>query len=159
MLGRTAAHDIDDRNRVRAGVIYTCARFVEAELNRRPRVTHVVHPDRAIENRGDREERGHCREEWAWQCGPSAHKRRAQSEECPALQPTMSRRASQSRRCREERALHESGILLGARAGPDDDFQGHVQFLAVPESFQRGKDFRPGLSHFLGCELFDERAE
>jgi hypothetical protein len=59
LLGRTAAHDIDNRNCARAGIIQTrICRLVEAKLDGRARVTHVVHPDRAVENRGSGEERG-----------------------------------------------------------------------------------------------------
>src|SRR6266849_8321584 len=47
----------------------------------------------------------------------------------------------------------------GAGGGADDDFERHVQFLAGPEFFQGSEDFRFGLSHFFGRELFDERAE
>src|SRR5882762_4919753 len=76
MFGRAAAHDIDNRNRARAPIIRTCSgRFVEAQLNGRARVTHVVHPDRPVENRRGREERGQRCKQWTWECGPGAHKR------------------------------------------------------------------------------------
>ncbi len=76
MLGRATAHDVDNRNRVRAPIIRTCSgRFVEAQLDRRARVTHVVHPDRPVENRRGREERGQRCKQWTWECVPGAHKR------------------------------------------------------------------------------------
>ena len=76
MLGTAAAHDVENRNRARAPIIRTCGgRFVEAQLDSRARVTHVVHPDRAVENRSGRQERGQCCEELTWECRPGAHKR------------------------------------------------------------------------------------
>ena len=47
----------------------------------------------------------------------------------------------------------------GARAGADYDFQGHIQFFAVPELSESGENLRFGLSFFFSCQLFQERAE
>src|SRR6266851_487244 len=53
--------------------------------------------------------------------------------------------------------LQECGS--GAHARADDDFEGHVQFLAVPEFFQGDENFGFGLNQFFWSELFDQRAE
>src|SRR5260370_37976717 len=53
--------------------------------------------------------------------------------------------------------LQECGS--GARSRSDDDFEGYVQFFAVPEFFQGGENFCFGLSQFFRRELVDERAE
>src|SRR6266702_1868117 len=55
-----------------------------------------------------------------------------------------SRSISWARRATPARRKDSCGSL-SARAAGDDDFQRHVQFSAVPESFQRCENFRGGL--------------
>src|SRR5258708_5685791 len=52
--------------------------------------------------------------------------------------------------------LQECGS--GARSRSDDDFEGYVQFFAVPEFFQGGENFCFGLSQFFRSVLLHGRA-
>src|SRR5260370_10621607 len=69
-----------------------------------------------------------------------------------------SRSISWARRLTPARRKDSPGSL-SARAAGDDDFQRHVQFSAIPESFQRRKNFRDGRGLFLRRELRKQRPE
>src|SRR5260370_27857562 len=69
-----------------------------------------------------------------------------------------SRSISWARRLTPARRKDSCGSL-SARAAGDDDFQRHVQFSAIPESFQRGENFRGGRGLFLRRELGKQRPE
>src|SRR6266446_886024 len=69
-------------------------------------------------------------------------------------------RGKSSRRRREPKSRQgRKRCASGARSRSDDDFEGYVQFFAVPEFFQGGENFCFGLSQFFRRELFDQRAE